>query len=388
MKIVHLSDTHLGYREFHKIDQNTGINQREQDVYDAFKQAVERILEIGPDVVIHAGDLFDTVRPTNRAVNVAFSQFGRLCENDIPTVIIAGNHDTPKIATTGTIMQSLDNFPLVDAVTSDAEQPGGGYRSLRIGEMAVHAVSDASTQQQLQDRLNQLSPDSDARWNIAVLHAGVRQIQDQVYSGEFNEHYISKSLLDNLQMDYVALGHYHKRMKLDIGCCGWYSGGLERFSFNEAAYRPGFLEIELDEDIQVKPVHLKTRRFIRLEEIDASGKSADDLCREIDEELPPEDELEDTMIAISIISIEETVRSLLEEKLFEPLRETVFESRIRLYGPEGEMTGERSLKFKDLHQEFADYLENIDPDQESDPESLLETGQHYLSVALGEEDEV
>jgi len=55
---------------------------------DAFKQAVDRIIEIGPDVVIHFGDHFDTVRPTNKAVNVAFSQFGRLCENVLKLFLI------------------------------------------------------------------------------------------------------------------------------------------------------------------------------------------------------------------------------------------------------------------------------------------------------------
>ena len=70
MKFVHFSDTHLGYSDYYKIDPHTGINQREQDFYNAWNQAIGDILQIKPDFVIHAGDLFHTSRPTNRAIAV------------------------------------------------------------------------------------------------------------------------------------------------------------------------------------------------------------------------------------------------------------------------------------------------------------------------------
>ncbi|HDM25348.1 MAG TPA: exonuclease SbcCD subunit D, partial [Thermoplasmatales archaeon] len=66
LKIVHLADTHLGFSAYRKITKD-GLNQREVDVYNAFGRAVDKILEIKPDLIIHAGDLFDSVRPNNRA---------------------------------------------------------------------------------------------------------------------------------------------------------------------------------------------------------------------------------------------------------------------------------------------------------------------------------
>ncbi|RLF47403.1 MAG: exonuclease SbcCD subunit D, partial [Thermoplasmata archaeon] len=66
MKILHVADTHIGYSAYHKVNES-GLNQREVDVYNAFEQFVDYAVEKKPDLIVHSGDLFDTVRPTNRA---------------------------------------------------------------------------------------------------------------------------------------------------------------------------------------------------------------------------------------------------------------------------------------------------------------------------------
>ena len=43
MKIVHLADTHLGLAAFNRVDPETGMNLREQLIYDNFLAAVDRI---------------------------------------------------------------------------------------------------------------------------------------------------------------------------------------------------------------------------------------------------------------------------------------------------------------------------------------------------------
>jgi len=64
MKILHVADTHLGFSAYRTVTEE-GINQREMDVYNAFKQFVDYAIKSKPDLIIHAGDLFDSVRPNN-----------------------------------------------------------------------------------------------------------------------------------------------------------------------------------------------------------------------------------------------------------------------------------------------------------------------------------
>ena len=114
MKIAHLADLHLGYRAYHRVTPR-GINVREADVAEAFRQAVARLVEIRPDLVLVAGDVFHTVRPSNTAIADAFRQFSLLTDRvpDLPVVIIAGNHDSPRSADTGNI---LNLFREIDGV--------------------------------------------------------------------------------------------------------------------------------------------------------------------------------------------------------------------------------------------------------------------------------
>jgi len=91
MKIAHLADVHLGFRQYQRQTPN-GINQREADVSNAFERAVDGVISYDPDVLLLAGDLFHSVRPTNHAILYAFGQFKRIRETcpDLQIVIIAG----------------------------------------------------------------------------------------------------------------------------------------------------------------------------------------------------------------------------------------------------------------------------------------------------------
>ncbi|MDH3455727.1 MAG: metallophosphoesterase, partial [Gemmatimonadota bacterium] len=63
MKLAHLADVHLGFRQYHRLTAN-GINQREADVASAFRNVIEGVIAAAPDLVIIAGDLFNSVRPS------------------------------------------------------------------------------------------------------------------------------------------------------------------------------------------------------------------------------------------------------------------------------------------------------------------------------------
>ncbi|MBS3787848.1 exonuclease SbcCD subunit D [Candidatus Bipolaricaulota bacterium] len=391
MEVVHFSDTHLGFREFHKIDPKTGINQREQDVYDAFTQLVDRVLRINPDLVVHAGDIFDSVRPTNRAVNLATEQFARLSEAGVPTVLVAGNHDTPKISTTGTIIRALDRLPNVEAVTSDPEGDNSGYRKIAIGNSLVHALSDAPTEDELSERIEKLEPEESYNWNLLVLHAGVRTLEGQVFSGEFNEHHVNKELIANLGFDYIALGHYHKRVEIDLPSKtrAVYCGAPERFSFNESDYQPGFLKVHLEEGgVSYDEELTETRDFIRLDSVNGEDLTAREIQEEVESRLPGRQKVEGSLISLKITGIDDNTYSLLKERLLDDLRDRAFETNFQAVGPEKSDTDASLLMFSDLRTEFSNFMKDrAKISDELDSERLIETGQKYLGIALGEEDE-
>jgi DNA repair exonuclease SbcCD nuclease subunit len=125
LKIAHLADLHLGFRQF---DRQTakGGNQREADVALAFARAVDELLEQRPHLIVVAGDIFHSVRPTNPAILFLFQQLQRLrvALPDTPVVLVAGDHDTPRTSETGSILR------LYEAVGAEVViDARGGWRS-------------------------------------------------------------------------------------------------------------------------------------------------------------------------------------------------------------------------------------------------------------------
>ncbi len=88
-RFLHLSDTHLGYKEYM-------MDLRENDFYESFNEAIDIGLEENVDFFVHTGDLFDTWSPSNRALNEFKKAALKLYSKNKTMYLIMGDHDRPK----------------------------------------------------------------------------------------------------------------------------------------------------------------------------------------------------------------------------------------------------------------------------------------------------
>jgi DNA repair exonuclease SbcCD nuclease subunit len=221
MRLVHLSDLHLGYRQYQRLTPG-GVNQREADVAATFRAAIDRVIALDPDVIVFAGDIFHTVRPTNQAILHAFMQFGRLvhARPDAIIVLIAGNHDTPRSAETGGILQLFAQIGLhvVDREPRRLSFPDRGLSLLAVPDVLGQARPS-------------LTPDPDARYNVLLLHGEVQGVLPvTAETGDRAAVAISPAELTAAHWDYVALGHYH--VYREVAPNAYYSGSIEYTSAN------------------------------------------------------------------------------------------------------------------------------------------------------------
>ena len=275
MRLVHLSDLHLGFRQFQR-QTPAGINQREADVASAFGRAVDRLIELAPDVIVIGGDVFHTVRPTNTAILHAFQQFARLVEALPRTavVMVAGNHDMPRSTETICILR-LFAAPLGIHV-ADREARRFEFQDLGLSVLAVPDLPPGSVD---------LTPDRSARYNVLVLHGEVQGMLPQADGTDRAAMQIPVEELSRPGWDYVALGHYHvyKRVADHV----YYSGSLEYTSSNpwgeiaeeKAAKLPGKGMIERDLSTGKQMFHPlpATRAVLDLAPLEGRGMSAADL---------------------------------------------------------------------------------------------------------------
>lgn len=89
MKLAIYSDIHLGKRQY-RTDENN-YNKFEWIGYRAFKENINIIRKEKPDLLINAGDTFETPNPSVLAITNYVNGISKL--NDIPTMTILGNHD-------------------------------------------------------------------------------------------------------------------------------------------------------------------------------------------------------------------------------------------------------------------------------------------------------
>lgn len=275
MRLIHISDLHLGYRQYQR-QTPTGINQREADVAAAFKRAIDKMIEVAPDLVLFAGDIFHAVRPTNPAILHAFTQFSRL-KAALPNaiiVMIAGNHDTPRASETGCILRLFKEIG-IHVVDREPER-----LSFPEHDLSILCVPDAIRDHPV------IEPDPAAKYNILLIHCEITgTLAATAVAQERATVEVSPEEIGAARWSYVALGHYHVYRQLAPNM--YYAGSMEYTSVNtwselaeeKSVKLPGKGMIEYDlvtakrKFIPLSP----TRPLIDLPPINARGMSSADL---------------------------------------------------------------------------------------------------------------
>lgn len=390
MKIFHIADTHLGFSAYNKLDPDSGLNQREVDFYNAFEKFVDVAIEQKPDLILHAGDFFDSVRPTNRAISVAMEQLLRLSQAKIPIVLIAGNHETPRLRETGSVFRLFEHLDNVYPVYK------GKYECVDFPkfELKVHAIPHCMKAESLQNSLELLVADKNTKYNIAMLHAAI--IGVSVFrSNEFNEQDVPSGFLKP-EFDYIALGHYHEFIKVDENA--YYSGSTERINFLEATHKvKGFVEVNFEdqpdvdqeEDFEVfypEPIfhELPTRPMIDLSVIDCSVIDRYEVGNEILKRIESE-EPADKVLRLKVRNLPIEVYRTLDFNKFKKLTSEAlqFEFRYEVTKDSEELQAP-TVKFDLLGNEFKDFLAN-EAIEGLDKDKLESLGLEYLIVSDEEE---
>ena len=384
MRIAHLADVHLGFRQFQRLDPS-GVNQREMDVALAFRRAVDALIAQRPDAVLIAGDLFHSVRPTNRAIIEAFTGLRRLRQAlpRAPVVLIAGNHDTPRSVEAGSILKLMGalGVDVVDDATRRLHYPDL--------DLAVLAVPHAALLGERKSAEWRREPK--ARWNVLMLHPEVPGLFPEGvtdYGG---------ARVDLAEMggggdgafDYVALGHYH--IVHEVAPRVWYSGSLEYTSPNiwgegreeqRAHLTKGFLVADLEtgklQRVDVEP----RRRLYDFPWLDASGMTAAELDAAIRERLAglpfP---IEGAVVRLVVREVPRALAQALDHEALRAARAAALHFHLDLRRPDprrrdvgvGGLGGRQPLA--DL---VADYLGRRPLDADLDRERLVALGRGYL----------
>lgn len=273
MRLVHLADLHLGFRQYQRLTPS-GINQREADVAATAMRAIGQIIELAPDVIVIGGDVFHSVRPSNPAILHAFRAFSLLRERlpDTPIVMVAGNHDAPRTTDAGCILRLFREIG-VHVADSKAELFAFPSRSL-----AVLAVPDVPGI----DRPPMVPPEG-VKHTVLLLHGEIAGVLPDTAKGADRAAIeIPASDLHAESWSYVALGHYHVYRR--VAPRAYYSGSIDYTSTNpwgelleekeERVPGKGFIEHDLTTGEHIFHPVAPSRRLLDLEPIDASGMGA------------------------------------------------------------------------------------------------------------------
>ncbi len=256
---VHASDLHLGYSQY-------GLEARRQDFDNAFSELVDKTIELKPDFMIIAGDLFHQPRPSNITLENTIRSFKRLKDAGIPVLTVDGSHDSAPNTITSTILYPLDSAGLIVHLPRHQgacwSKPDCCY---------VYGIPNYHNRHKTQEALPKFMEDNPPTpkagvANIFVLHGAI-DLPD--VKPPYIEAELSVDLLPS-GFGYYAAGHIHDRFmgKFKEGLLV-YSGCTETVGYDEGKIQKGFYHVHVTEKGEVQPelIALETPRpFIILEQ--------------------------------------------------------------------------------------------------------------------------
>ncbi len=223
MKFLHTGDVHLGAEP----ESGTGLGQiRRGELWDAFRNVIERCEREQIDVLLIPGDLFHG-QPLLKEVKEADSLFRRLSHTRV--VMCAGNHDCLLPSSHYYDVTFPENVTFLMDHRAD---------SVYLPEFNVEVFGlSYETKQISEPRYDGIHCINPAHINILLAHGNILCNDKSVP--------IHRGVLEAAGFDYVALGHLHNR--IDISERIVYSGSLEPLNRGETGAK-GYIYGEIKKE--------------------------------------------------------------------------------------------------------------------------------------------
>lgn len=226
LRLAHASDIHLD-TDYHGGDEHLDRRDRCRQV---FRTLLDRVVEHRPDVLLLAGDLFDSNCASDDTVLWAMAALGSL---PFSVLMIPGNHDCLE---PGSVYRRHD-FDRIANVRLLADPQGASVElpALRISAWGKGMVEHTPAFNPLAD----MPPAREGWWNLALGH-GI------FVDDSYHSHRSSPIRLDQIGTsgrDYVALGHHHGLQDVShAGTTAYYCGSPEALS----PHSGNFLTVDLE----------------------------------------------------------------------------------------------------------------------------------------------
>jgi DNA repair exonuclease SbcCD nuclease subunit len=323
LRLLHTADVHLGARHADLGDR--AATQRERQ-FAAFVATVDLALAEKVDLVLIAGDLFDSNVQPKRSVERAAAQLKRLVDARIRIVIAPGTHD---VFDRASIYRAYDLPALAGAVGSDLVtvlDPDHPEVHLKPLDLIVHGRCFA-TKRAPQSPLAGLdvAKDDRAAWHVGLLHAALA-IEGKT---DGDDVVITSDEIAASHLDYLALGHWHSTTKGKAGRTTYaYSGAPEPIALDQD--RAGnVLLVGLDAPDGKKQVSVEERkvgrtRFERIQLDAAAVGSQPQLLAKLAERADP-----DLVIDVELIGVRPDELDVHVEEVESELADRFLKVRVR-----------------------------------------------------------
>ena len=265
MKLIHLSDLHIGKRvnEFSMLEDQQHILFNILNIIENHK----------PDGVIIAGDVYDKAVPSAEAVELFDDFLFRLYKKNLKVFIISGNHDSAeRIAFGGRLMNKSGIYmsPVyngeINPITLEDEFGEINFYLLPfIKPLHVRKFFPENNIESYTDAIKTVTDSMEidkSKRNLLITHqfvtgASRTESEDLSVGGTDN---VDASVFANF--DYVALGHIHRSQKCGGGEFIRYCGTPLKYSFSEANDKKTvtLLELKAKGDISLDFIELTPKR--------------------------------------------------------------------------------------------------------------------------------
>ena len=247
MKFIHFADAHLDspFRGLSFLPSKE-FNQ----IYQAADQSLTRIVDLAlaekVDLVLIAGDTFDSAKPSPRSQLFFAQQIKRLTDAQIQVVMIFGNHD--HMRREDLLVNQSPYFKLIGANEAVEKATFKTKDNFNYDVVGFSYLNNHITEDKIPD-----FPGKEHNYTFGLMHAQEKEADSRknVYAP------FMVSEVQALNYDYFALGHIHARRNLSEKPWIVYSGNIQGRHINEMGAKGCYLGV-IDENTKKTSIEFKT----------------------------------------------------------------------------------------------------------------------------------